>query len=59
MRTIKVGSPIDGFTVEPAGEGMVALVFSNRYGEADKFVVSLVDAEAIGAALIAVASGNC
>lgn len=38
--------PVDGFSVERAGEKVV-LTLSNRYGEADVFVLPVTDARRI------------
>jgi hypothetical protein len=46
-------TPVDGFTVEHAGGGLVVLTLSNRYGTSDQFTFNSTDAARIGHALVA------
>lgn len=45
------GEPVDGFSVVRQGEA-VAIILSNRYGHADRFVLDLPDAVKMATALL-------
>lgn len=55
---IKDDGPVDGYSVEPTENGQVAIVFSNRYGDADRFIFEPEDARRIGEALVEVADSG-
>ena len=52
MTEIEDEGPVDGYSVETTDDGRVALILSNRYGQADLYTLDARDAAIIGSALL-------